>query len=119
MYIIIYDHCVLAHLLAVLVLMPAALANRQVMFQILAMGQQEQSILPYNYWYVSVFRSHLLEKVLDTTRSGNRDGYLVQELKSSVWPWPYSGVATSSIEVQCLFVQLSISCMYDTLLWVS
>ena len=98
MYIIIYDHCVLARLLAVLVLMPVALANRQVMFQILATGRQEQSILPYNYWYVSVFRSHLLEKVLDTTQSGNRDSYLVQELKSSVWPWPYSGVATSSIE---------------------
>ena len=46
MYIIIYNYCILAHLLAVLVLMPAALANRQMTFHIFVTGRQEQSILP-------------------------------------------------------------------------
>ena len=77
MYIIIYNYCVLAHLLAVLVLMPAALANRQMMF---VTGRQEQSILPYNYWYANVFRLHLLEKknALDITHPGDRNSYLMQ-----------------------------------------
>ena len=79
MYIIIYNYCILAHLLAVLVLMPAALANRQMMFHIFVTGRQEQSILPYNYWYANVFRSHLLEKnALDITHPGDRDSYLMQ-----------------------------------------
>ena len=89
MYIIIYNYCILAHLLAVLVLMPAALANRQMMFHIFVTGRQEQSILPYNYWYVSVFRSYLLEKMLLILHIPEIGTAISCKIKRSrVWPCP-------------------------------